>query len=150
MTWMKKIFLNSSYKRAGYIHKSPRNKLFGTSNCKSLSILSSQSSQAPTGFTGHVLGSEAPRQLGHISPPARGRARCGRRDPGRARAGAAHVRTGDSRGAALVNAALVTMGTLWGHWGWGDTTSRMGGTTLSWGHRAPASILNKICDMFHR
>ena len=44
MTGMKKIFLNSSYKRAGYIHKSPRNKLFGTSNCKSLSILSSQSS----------------------------------------------------------------------------------------------------------
>ena len=92
MTGMKKIFLNSSYKRAGYIYKSPRNKLFGTSNCKSLSALSSQSSQSPPGYTGHVLGCEAPHQLGHISPPGRGRARCGRREPGGAGAGAAHVR----------------------------------------------------------
>ena len=81
MTGMKKIFLNSSYKRAGYIYKSPRNKLFGTSNCKSLSALSVLSSQSPPGYTGHVLGCEAPHQLGHISPPGRGRARCGRRGP---------------------------------------------------------------------
>ena len=103
MTGMKKIFLNSSYKRAGYIHKSPCTKLFGTSNCKSLSALSSLAS------LGMCSAARLRTNLATFLRPAADARGAG---GGARRGGGGGGTCAGSRGAALVSAALVTMGTL--------------------------------------